>query len=195
MYGLYNITNHNNITNYKTSQIRTTYRVVGSVGRAVVLGLGAAPVRSVVGWPVVPGPVRRGRGPPGRGEERHVQGDGQRVPGVVDGRDGRNRVHGPVEAEPPRVDEQPDVLDGQIEERQRPGDQAGRLGRRVVGRGEHWRAAVAHQRHPDEQQAGRGARQDHQRPVHSAGVLRRSKKKKPVKSKKIHVKLKDLYTH
>lgn len=130
---------------------------------------------------VVPGagPVRGGhRGPPGRGEQRHVQGHGQRVPRVVHRGDGRHRVHGPVEAQPPRVHEQPHVLGRQVEERQRARHQAGRLGGRVVGGREHGRPGLAHQRHTYEQQTGRGARQDRQRPVHAAGVLQRNKTKK-----------------
>lgn len=117
------------------------------------------------------GPGRGYNGPPGRGEQCHVQGDGQRVPGIVYGSDGRDGVHGPVEAQPPGVDKQPEVLGGQVEERERPGYQAGRLGGRVVGGREHRWAAVAHQRHPGEQQAGSRARQDRQRPEHSTGVL------------------------
>lgn len=91
-------------------RVGATYRVVGTVSRTVVLGLGTAPVRPV--GPVMFGPVRGGGGPPGRGEQRHVQGDGQRVSRVVHGRDGCNSIHGPIEAQSSRVDEQPDVLDG-----------------------------------------------------------------------------------
>jgi len=83
------------------------------------------PVWPVVVMVVLPVSVRGGGGPPGHGEQRRVQDDGQRVPRVVDGRDGRHRVHGPVEAQPPRVYQQPDVLGRQIEERQCPGDQTG----------------------------------------------------------------------
>lgn len=165
--------------------VRIAYRVVGSVRRMIVLGLGTASVGPVIGCSVVDlGPVRRGHRPPGRSEQRHVQSDGQRVPGVVHGRDRRYCIHGPVETEPPWIDEQPDVLDGQIQERQRPGDQAGRFGRRVVGRGENGRTAVAHQRHSHEQQTGRRARQYHQRPVHSTGVLEKSNEKNSNKKKK-----------
>lgn len=169
--------------------IKYNYRIVGAVGRMIVLGLGTASVRPVkpilvvvrrvmVVVVVVFGPVRGDGGPSGRGEERHVQGDGQSVPRIVDGRDGRHGVHGPVEAQPARVHQQSHVLRGQIEERQRPGDQAGRFGRGVVGGREHGRTAVAHQRHADEQQAGRRAGQYGQRPVRSACVLRERKKKK-----------------
>lgn len=61
---------------------------------------------------VQPSPGRGCGGPLGRGEQGQVQGDGQGVPGVVDGCNGRDGVHGPIEAEPPGVDEQPEVLGG-----------------------------------------------------------------------------------
>lgn len=120
---------------------------------------------------VQPSPGRGCDGPLGGGEQGHVQGDGQGIPGVVDGRDGRDGVHGPIETELPGVDEQPEVLGGQVEKRQSPRHQARRLRGRVVGGREHRWSAVTHQRHPGEQQTGRRARQDCQCPVHSSGVL------------------------
>jgi len=111
-------------------------------------------VRPVV---VQPGPGRGCGGPLGCGKQGHVQGNGQGVPGIVDGRDGRDGVHGPVKAQPPGVDEQPEVLGGQVEERQSPRHQAWRLCGRVVGGREHRWSAVAHQRHSGEQQTGRRA--------------------------------------
>lgn len=97
------------------------------------------------------GPVNGGGGgPSGDGEQSHVQSDRQRVPRVVHGSDGRHGVHGPVEAEPPRMDQQSDVLDRQIEERQRPGYQTRRFGRWIVRGREYGRPSLAHQRHPYE---------------------------------------------
>lgn len=130
------------------------------------------------GTVVRPGPVRCGHGPPSHGEQHDVEDGGQRVPGVVHGRDGSHGVHGPIEAQPARVDEQSNVLDGQIEERQCPCDQAGRFSRRVVGGRKRGRTTFAHQRHPHEQETGRRSGQDGERPVHPAGNLQKKKNDK-----------------
>lgn len=73
---------------------------------------------------------------PSQRQQPEVEGRGVGVPPVGKAPDQRQGVHRPIEAEPVRAKQEPEVDGGQVGKRERPGEEGGGVGRRVVGVGE-----------------------------------------------------------
>ena len=123
---------------------------------------------------------------PGRVAQRQVEEAGDDVAAVRRGADERNGLHRPIETEHRRLDQQPKVDERQVQERQRPRQPRGTVGRRIVGRSE-FRRLGSHQVEPDgDQNDGAGRQRQKSLAQSSVFALKRKKKKndEPVAAQK-----------